>query len=264
MTDWSADLELIRQAAIDAGALALAEREAGLKIEAKPGGSPVTSGDLKVDAMLRGRLLAARPDYGWLSEETADSTERLEKQRIFIVDPIDGTIAYMKRAPWWCGPIPVVEDGQVVAAVIHAPVMNETYEATRGGGARRNGEPIAASDVDTLEDASFLGDARLIEGPHWAEPWPTVRFEKRNALAYRMALVAAGAFDAAIALTPKWDWDVAAGCLIAGEAGAVVSDHHGRPWRFNRPDPRQASLVCAAPALHPLIVRRCKNIPITP
>ena len=262
MTDWADDLELIRQAAIDAGALALAEREAGLKIEAKPGGSPVTSGDLKVDAMLRERLLGARPDYGWLSEETADSTERLGRRRIFIVDPIDGTIAYMKRTPWWCVPIAVVEDGQVLAAVIHAPVMNETYEATRGGGARRNGEPIAASDIDTLEDASFLGDARLIEGPHWAEPWPTVRFEKRNALAYRMALVAAGAFDAAIALTPKWDWDVAAGSLIAEEAGAVVSDHHGRPWRFNRPDPRQSSLVCAAPALHPQIVRRCRVVPM--
>ena len=90
-----------------------------------------------------------------------------------------------------------------------------------------------------------------------------MRFEKRNALAYRMALVAAGAFDAALALTPKWDWDVAAGCLIAQEAGAVVSDHHGRPWRFNRPDPRQASLVCAAPALQPMIIRRCKNVPLS-
>jgi myo-inositol-1(or 4)-monophosphatase len=262
MTDWSADLELIRQAAIDAGALALAEREAGLKIEAKPGGSPVTSGDLKVDALLRERLLGTRPDYGWLSEETADSPERLSKRRIFVVDPIDGTVAYMKRMPWWCVPIAVVEDGEVVAAVIHAPEVGETYAATRGGGATRNGRPIAASDADALEDASFLGDARLIEGPHWAEPWPSVRFEKRNALAYRMALVAAGAFDAAIALTPKWDWDVAAGSLIAQEAGAAVSDHHGRPWRFNRPDPRQASLVCAAPALHPQIVRRCRAVPM--
>jgi len=263
MTDLAADLELIRQAAIDAGALALAEREAGLKIEAKPGGSPVTSGDLKVDAMLRERLRAARPDYGWLSEETADSAERLSRRRIFVVDPIDGTIAYMKRTPWWCVPIAVVEDGRVVAAVIHAPVTGETFEAVRDGGARRNGEVIAASDAEALEDASVLGDARMIEAPYWDEPWPPLRFEKRNALAYRMALVAAGAFDAALALTPKWDWDVAAGSLIAEEAGARVSDHLGRPWRFNRPDPRQASLVCAAPALHPLIVRRCKNVPLS-
>jgi myo-inositol-1(or 4)-monophosphatase len=152
MMDLDADLDLIRQAAIDAGALAIAEREAGLKIESKVGGSPVTSGDLKVDALLRERLLGARPDYGWLSEETADSPERRSKRRIFVVDPIDGTVAYMKRTPWWCVPIAVVEDGQAVAAVIHAPVVGETYVATRGGGAMRNGETIAASDVDTLED----------------------------------------------------------------------------------------------------------------
>jgi myo-inositol-1(or 4)-monophosphatase len=89
-----------------------------------------------------------------------------------------------------------------------------------------------------------------------------VRISKRDSIAYRMSLVAAGAFDAALALTPKWDWDVCAGALIAAEAGAKVSDHHGRPYRFNRPDPRQASLLCAAPALHPLILDRCAPIPI--
>ena len=261
--DWAADLDLIRQAAIDAGALAIAEREAGLKIESKPGGSPVTSGDLTVDAMLKDRLLSARPDYGWLSEETADSPDRLSKRRIFVVDPIDGTVAYMKRTPWWCVPIAVVEDGEVVAAVIHAPEVDETYVATRGGGARRNGRIMTASDVATLDDASILGDARLIEAPWFDEPWPAMRFSKRNALAYRMALVASGAFDAALALTPKWDWDVAAGWLIATEAGARVSDHHGRPWAFNRPDPRQASLVCAAPLIQPMIVQRCKNVPFS-
>lgn len=256
------DLALIRSAALEAGELALAERGRRLKIWSKSGGSPVTSADLAVDRLLRDRLLSARPDYGWLSEETADSAERLDRRRIFIVDPIDGTVAFIKERPWWCVPIAVVEDGRPVAAVIHAPVLNETFDATRGGGARLNERPITASDVDQLDDAAVLADARLMEGPQWPEPWPPMRYEKRNALAYRMALVAAGAFDAAIALTPKWDWDVAAGALIAEEAGARVSDHHGRRWRFNRPDPRQASLVCAAPALHPLIIRRCATIPL--
>jgi myo-inositol-1(or 4)-monophosphatase len=91
-----------------------------------------------------------------------------------------------------------------------------------------------------------------------------MRFEKRNAIAYRMALVAAGAFDAAINLSPKWDWDVCAGALIVEEAGGRVTDHHGQPWRFNQPDPRQSSLVCSAPALHPLIVRRTTPIPLAP
>ena len=262
MSTLADDLDLIREAAIAAGAMAVAEREAGLKIWSKSGGSPVTSADLAVDALLKDRLLSARPDYGWLSEETPDSADRLSKSRLFVVDPIDGTVAYMKAKPWWCVPIAVVENGRPVAAVIHAPMRNETFEATLGGGARLNGQPITASDADTLDDAAVLADARLMEGPQWPEPWPEMRYEKRNALAYRMALVAAGAFDATIALTPKWDWDVCAGALIAEEAGARVSDHHGRPWVFNRPDPRQASLVCSAPALHPLILRRTGPIPL--
>lgn len=264
MTDYASDLELIRAAVLTAGDLALAEREAGLKIWSKSGGSPVTSADMAVDKALRDGLLAARPDYGWLSEETADGEERLSRRRIFVVDPIDGTVAYMKGKPWWCIPIAVVEDGRPVAAVIHAPALGETFEATLGGGARLNGKPITASDTTDLDDASVLADARLMEGPQWDEPWPEMRFEKRNAIAYRMALVAAGAFDAAIALTPKWDWDVCAGALIAAEAGAKVSDHHGREWRFNQPDPRQNSLICSAPGLHPLIVRRTGPIPLAP
>jgi len=262
MTDHSADLHLLREAAREAGRLALEERERGLRIKNKVGGSPVTNADLAVDALLRERLLGARPDYGWLSEETVDSPERLNRRRIFVVDPIDGTVAYMKNKPWWCVPLAVVEDGVPVAAVIQAPMLDETFEATLGGGARLNEHPITASDVETLDDAAVLADARLMQGPEWTEPWPAMRYEKRNALAYRMALVAAGAFDAAIALTPKWDWDVCAGALIAGEAGARVTDHHGRPWRFNRHDPRQASLVCSAPGVHGQIIRRTTQMPV--
>lgn len=258
----SPDLDLLRDAAQAAGTLALERRRRGLKVTAKPGGSPVTDADLAVDALLRETLTAARPDYGWLSEETADSPERLGRSRIFVVDPIDGTIAFMKNRPWWTVALAVIDDGRPVAAVVHAPALDETFEAAAGAGARLNGQPITASDITSLDDASVLADARLLEGPQWPEPWPAMRFERRNSIAYRMALVAAGAFDAAIALTPKWDWDVAAGALIAEEAGARVSDHHGGAWRFNRPDPRQASLVCAAPALHPLIVRRCAPIPL--
>ena len=264
MMDLAADLALIRDAAIAAGELALSERDAGLKIWSKSGGSPVTSADMAVDRLLRDTLLSARPDHGWLSEETADTAQRLSNRRIFVVDPIDGTVAYMKDKPWWCIPIALVEDGRPIAAVIHAPALGETFTATLGGGAALNGRPITASDTTDLDDASVLADARLMEGPHWLEPWPAMRFEKRNAIAYRMALVAAGAFDAAINLTPKWDWDVCAGALIVEEAGGRVSDHHGHAWRFNQADPRQNSLICSAPALHPLIVRRTAPIPLAP
>ena len=255
-----ADLDLLRGAALEAGALALEMRREGLKIWSKGAAGPVTDADLAVDKLLQERLRAARPDYGWLSEETADTPERLAKSRLFVVDPIDGTVAYMKSKPWWTVALAVIEDGRPTAAVIHAPALHETFEATLGGGAKLNGEPIQASDATSLDDASMLAEAALFQRPIWEEEWPAMRFDKRNSIAYRMALVGAGAFDAAMALSRKWDWDVAAGCLIAEEAGARVTDHRGRAFRFNRADPWQASLVCAAPALHPLILRRCAPI----
>ena len=142
MQDWAADLQLIIDAAREAGALAQRLRTAGLDVQYKEGDSPVTNADLATDALIKTRLTTARPDYGWLSEETADNADRLSKKRIFVVDPIDGTVAYMKNKPWWCVPIAVVEDGRPVAAVIHAPMLNETFEATLGGGARLKGHPI--------------------------------------------------------------------------------------------------------------------------
>ena len=151
-------------------------------------------------------------------------------------------------------------DLDAVAYVEASPTMPDSVRADIEAFAERLGP-----GARVLEVGSGGGrDARLMEEPHWPEPWPAMRFEKRNAIAYRMALVAAGAFDAAIALTPKWDWDVCAGALIVEEAGGKVSDHHGGAWRFNQADPRQSSLVCSAPALHPLIVRRTAPIPLAP
>ena len=244
------DLDLIRSAALEAGALALALREDKLKIWAKAGGSPVTDADLKVDKLLKDRLMAARPDYGWLSEETADDSSRLSQRRVFVVDPIDGTVAYMKQRPWFSVSIAVVEDGRPVAGVVHAPAVVETYEATIDGPALVNGVPIQASDREVLEGAMVLGDARVLAPP----AWPPMLVENRNSLAYRICLVAAGAFDAAIALSTKCDWDLAAGDLIANRAGAMVTDAAGQPYRYNLESAVKHSLVCAPRRLHRLIL----------
>lgn len=257
MTD---DLSLLIAVARRAGEIALEHRAAGLHVQSKAGGSPVTSGDLAVNDFLLETLRAARPGYGWLSEESADDPARLAQDRVFVVDPIDGTVAYMKGRPWWSVALAVVEQGEPIAAVVHAPALDETFSAVAGQGAHLDGRSIHASDADRLEDASMLADAALLERPIWEEPWPVMRLERRNSIAYRMALVGAGAFDAAISLGAKWDWDLAAGALIASEGGAVATDHAGRPLRFNRPVPQQASLVCAAPGLHPLIIARCRPI----
>jgi myo-inositol-1(or 4)-monophosphatase len=255
-----ADLELIRGAALEAGALALQARRDGLKIWSKPGGSPVTDADIAVDTLLKLRLLAARPNYGWLSEETADDPGRLSVNRLFVVDPIDGTAAYLKNKPWFTVCIAVVQDGRPTSAVVYAPELDEMYEATVGGGAVMNGRPIRPSNATDLEGSAMLGDARMFGDPRWPSPWPAMNIASRNSIAYRVVQVACGAFDAALALSAKNDWDLAAADLIACEAGARISDHLGRSFAYNRPTPMQPSLLCAAPGLHELILRRVNHI----
>jgi len=254
------DLDLIVEAARTVGEVAVRMQAEGLDIAIKEGGSPVTNADLRVDQLLKERLGAARPDYGWLSEETADDIARLSQRRLFVVDPIDGTVAFMKGRPWWAVSIAVVEDGRPIAGVVHAPALNETYVATRGGGASLNGKPIHASDVDDIEDCAMLGDAQMFLDPRWPRAWPAMKVETRNSIAYRMCLVASGAFDAAIAMTAKNEWDLAAADLICAEAGAVATDHLGRAFVYNDPNPLAPSLICAAPALHPLLLERVSHI----
>jgi myo-inositol-1(or 4)-monophosphatase len=256
----SADLDLLRETAHEAGRLALSLQEAGLVIEWKANGTPVTSADLALDALIKARLTAARPDLAWLSEETVDDPARLDARRLFVVDPIDGTAAFMKGRPWWSVSLAIVQDGRPVAGVVYAPGLEETYEADLAGGARLNGAAIQASRCESLESCAMLSPAGAFTSWEFAEPWPDMRVENRNSVALRLALVAAGAFDAAVALSPKQDWDIAAGMLIAEEAGAIVTDHAGGELILNRPSTRHPSLVAAAPALHPLILRRTAPI----
>ncbi|HEY3695959.1 3'(2'),5'-bisphosphate nucleotidase CysQ [Phenylobacterium sp.] len=254
------DLSLIVDAARAAGALALTLRNAGLETRYKAGDSPVTNADLACDALLTERLRAARPDYGWLSEETADDRDRLSRRRVFMVDPIDGTRDFLRGRLGWVVSIAVVEDGRPIAGAIFAPQADQTFTAVAGGGATLDGRPIRCSTVSALEGAGMVGDKGFFSHPGWPRPWPPLRVESRNATAYRMCLVASGEFDGAIALVPKHDWDLAAGDLIAREAGAACGDHHGRPFRFNGPIPQQPSLVCAAAGLAPLILERLGHI----
>jgi myo-inositol-1(or 4)-monophosphatase len=258
MTD---DLKLILAAAQEAGDLARSLRHQGLEIEYKEAdGTPVTNADLAADRLLTERLRTARPDYGWLSEETADARDRLDCRRIFVVDPIDGTRAFLNGRPWWSVAIGVVEDGLPTAAAIYAPEVEETYAAAAGLGATLNGRPIRHSDTSALEDSRMVGDPLVFSHWSWPQAWPTMRIEQRSSTAYRMCLVASGAFDAAVAPLRKADWDVAAGDLIAREAGCFVGDHTGEGFRYNRARPSQASLICCAPALAPLILERVRHM----
>ena len=250
------DLSLIVETALAAGEVAQAMRASGLETTYKADKTPVTDADLAVDALIKAALRAARPDYGWLSEETADDPARLACARLFVVDPIDGTRAYLKGKPWWGVSIAVVENGASIAGVVHVPDRAETYVATLAGGATLNGRPVAASQTAAVEDCAMLADAPMFKHPAWPIPWPPMRVESRNSVAYRLCSVASGEFDATLALSPKSEWDLAAAALIANEAGCLVTNHRGQSFTFNRPVPTMRSLVCAGPALHRLILDR--------
>ena len=255
------DLQLLTEAARAAGRLALDRRAQGLTVQRKADSSPVTDGDLLVDALLRRELMGARPAYGWLSEETPDDTVRLDRDRVFIVDPVDGTSAYLKGRPWFAISLAVVEGGRPTAGVVFAPALDELYAAHLGGGASCNGEALAPSGATGLEGCAMLAPANAFEGRRWLEPWPAMRVGQRSALAYRMALVAAGRFDAALSLGWKNDWDLAAGDLLVREAGAWSCDQGGQPLVFNTPHARNAGLICCTPALAPLILERTAPMP---
>jgi len=257
------DIAVMRDAALEAGALAMSFRQDGAKAWDKSPGHPVTEADLAVNALLSERLRAARPDYGWLSEETADEANARTQDRIWVVDPIDGTRAYMRENdPHWCVAIAIVEAGEAVAGVIYAPMFDELYEAHRGGGAFLNGEVLSVSQTAQEPGARLITDEQIVKHKGWPERWPEVVVSKPkpNATLYRMALVAAGRWDATFALSKKFDWDLAVGAVLVAEAGGHVSTHIGEPLRFNRDTPAQRSMLTAGKPLHALLVERMKHL----
>jgi myo-inositol-1(or 4)-monophosphatase len=251
-----ADRDLLVAAVREAGAIAREGYASASKSWEKSKGNPVTETDLAVDRFLNERLRAARPDYGWLSEETADTPERLGARRVFIVDPIDGTLAFIKREAEFTVCAAAIEDGAPTAAVIYNPITNEMFAAAQGLGATLNGATIRVSGRSELEGCRMLVARDVISHPAWPTPWPPMDIGKRASIAYRMALVANGTHDAMMALSSKCEWDSAAGALIVIEAGGMATTHAGAALAFNQPQPTHRSLVCAGPALHRAIMAR--------
>jgi myo-inositol-1(or 4)-monophosphatase len=248
--DASADLRLLEETVRAAGEIALRFYGGDYKRWSKEGGSPVTEADLAVNTFLHDRLMAARPDYGWLSEESADDPARLTKARVFVIDPIDGTIAFLKNRPHFTICAAVVTDGRPGCGVVYNPASGELYAARSGGGAHRNGTTIHVSARAELEGASLLGSrTELTEAP-----WPSLHVQTRNSVAYRVVLVADGSADASVSLSCKRDWDLAAADIILSEAGGRLTDTAGATLIYNRATTLQSSLVAANPALHGEII----------
>jgi myo-inositol-1(or 4)-monophosphatase len=245
------DLDLLIDAARIAGRLSTSYIGETAKRWDKPDGAgPVTEADLAVNDMLSVVLQQARPDYGWLSEETEDSSARLSRDTVFIIDPIDGTRGFAAGERTWAHALAVAHKGVVTAAVVFLPMLDKIYVARKGGGARLNGSPIRVSDQKTLTDAAVLTTRPALQDEHWRDGAPEVNFNYRPSLAYRMASVAEGRFDAMFTFRPTWEWDIAAGQLIIAEAGGASSDKTGAPLRFNNAQPLLNGVVAGNPMVH--------------
>lgn len=247
----AADLALIEDAAHAAADLALSYWRRAPRTWDKGGGQgPVSDADIAVDRLLRHRLAAARPDYGWLSEETEDDTARLAAERVFIVDPIDGTRTFLDGGRAWAHSLAVASEGRIVAAVVFLPALKRLYRATADGEATLNGSRLSVSGRTEITGARVLASRATFDPRHWPNGVPRVERHFRPSLAHRMCLVAEGRFDAMLKLQDSWEWDIAAGALIGERAGVRVTDRAGRPLRFNSAAGRSPGVVAAAPALH--------------
>lgn len=250
------DLALLEDVARAAGALALRYWKQNPEAWDKDDGAgPVSEADLAVNRLMETALREARPDYGWLSEESPDDIEaRLGDGPVFVVDPIDGTRAFLAGETSFAHSIAVVRGGAVVAGVVFAPAKGRLYAAAAGGPALCNGQPIHA-DV-THAAPEVLANAATMAPAHWPGGVPALRRAFRSSIAYRLCLVAEGRFGAMLTLRETWEWDVAAGALIAECAGARIGDGRGQALRFNRAEPRLPGVMAAAPALWDDILAR--------
>ncbi|HEX6748658.1 MAG TPA: 3'(2'),5'-bisphosphate nucleotidase CysQ [Longimicrobium sp.] len=255
MTDYNADLELAIRAIRAAGEAILPAFHAEQEVRFKAPDQPVTDADLAADRILHEMLLGARPEYGWLSEETRDSPARLAKERLWVVDPIDGTNSFVKGIAEFAVSIGLVDGGEPVLGVVFNPATDELYHAVAGGGAFLNGAPIRVSATDERAQARTLigsrWEIRRGELAHFVEPW---RVSPLGSTAYKMAKVADGTADVFVSSGPKNEWDVAGAAVLVTEAGGRVTGPLGEPFRYNQPNPAWRGVVASNGLLHDAVL----------
>lgn len=249
------DLDLLVRVARSAGAIAKNHFEAGdIKSWDKSENHPVTDADIAVNDHLQDVLLKARKNYGWLSEETNDDRSRQTTKRSFIIDPIDGTRAFINRLPHFTICLGVMEDGKCVAGVVYNPMTDEMFKAVIGGGSFLNDIAIKPSTYSDIQNCTMIGYPRKFK----KLDWPAMDVCIRNSMAYRIVMVASGLRDATIAFTQKSDWDLAAASLIATEAGTIITDIEGDTFDFTTDSTVNNGVICAGPCLHALLLTKVK------
>ncbi len=248
------DRDAIIAAAGEAAALAFGNWREGAapnaRVWEKSKGNPVCDADMAVDALLKQRLSSIIPEAGWLSEETADNTDRLQQRLLWCVDPIDGTRDYIRGRAGWCISVALVADGLPVFAVMAAPATQQTWVAQAAQGVRCNGKLLSGSMRREFAGARVPAD----DLPKIDRDLTMVH--KPNSIAMRMTMVACDRAD--LVATLRWgnEWDVAAAHLVAQEAGAIVTDALGGALLYNKPKPLDFGLICCAPGIHDAAVDR--------
>jgi myo-inositol-1(or 4)-monophosphatase len=255
------DAALLIDTVREAGALARSMFRTELKNWTKGASSPVSEADIAANDLIENRLRSATPDYGWLSEESADDEARLGKPLVWIVDPIDGTRSYLAGREDWCVSVALVEGASPVLAAVFAPVTEEFFFASRGGGARRNDLPIHATAGTELDFSRIAGPKPLVErlnrGPGEISLYPRI-----GSLALRLCRVAEGRLDAAFAGGQSRDWDLAAANLIVQEANGNMTALSGDTILYNRREVTHGMLVAAGRDRHASIVEHFRNRPL--
>lgn len=255
--DTAALAERLADAVREAGARALETFDRPLRRWAKADGSPVTEGDIAVDNLLHRRLADAVADCAWLSEERPDDPARVAARRAWVVDPIDGTRAYMGGRPDWSIAVALVEDGRPILSAVFAPVERALFLAAASEGATLNGVAITANPAAELNGARFAGPKRQLDRLGQLIPGLVVA-PRVYSLALRLARIAEGTLDAAFASGPSYDWDLAAADLLVHEAGGALTTLDGRVPTYNGTVPRHGALIAAGRARHTQLVELLK------
>jgi myo-inositol-1(or 4)-monophosphatase len=252
---------LLRDTVQEAGALALSLFRTKLKNWTKGASSPVSEADIAVNDLIENRLRSATPDYGWLSEESADNEQRLGKRLAWIVDPIDGTRGYIAGREDWCVSVALVEDASPVLAAVFAPASEEFFFAMRGQGATRNEAPIRATPGSDLDFSRIAGPKPLVERLNPSSQ-QIILHPRIGSLALRLCRVAQGSLDAAFAGGQSRDWDLAAANLIVQEAAGKMTTLSGDAILYNRREVTHGVLVAAGRDRHARIVEHFRKRPL--
>ncbi|MBR0794636.1 3'(2'),5'-bisphosphate nucleotidase CysQ [Bradyrhizobium jicamae] len=255
------DAALLTRTVHEAGRLAQSMFRTELKNWVKGASSPVSEADIAVNDLLEQQLRSATPDYGWLSEESADDPARLGKRLTWIVDPIDGTRAYLAGREDWCVSVALVENALPVLAAVYAPVSDEFFFAARGQGATRNDMPVHATEGSDFIFPRMAGPKPLVQRLNDTADEISV-FPRIGSLALRLCRVAQGSLDAAFAGGQSRDWDLAAANLIVQEADGRMTALSGDAIQYNRREVTHGVLVAAGRDRHARIVEHFRNRPL--